>query len=362
MSDYTLFFHEAQKADHYRVGGKCASLATMTQAGLPVPAGFAITTDAFAALLHVDGLGQRIAAEVEGLAANDLAADAAASERIRQMIEGVPMPVGVETAVRTAYATLCAQFGGQDLPVAVRSSATAEDLPNASFAGQQDTYLWIVGADELLTHVRKCWSSLYTPRAIAYRVDNQFAHHEVLMSVAVQKMVNARTSGVAMTLNPINGDRSKVVIDASWGLGEAVVSGIVTPDNFVVDKIVFEIVQRHIFPKQIELVADVAARRVVERHVEPERQTEPSLSPEEVVAVTKMAKQIERFYGGPQDIEWAIDADLPPSANLVVLQSRPETVWSQKTAVGPKTHQTGMAGILGTLLKPVKPDVGKENR
>jgi pyruvate, water dikinase len=179
------------------------------------------------------------------------------------------------------------------------------------------------------------------------------------MSVAVQKMVNARTAGVAMTLNPINGDRSKVVIDASWGLGEAVVGGEVTPDNFTVDKVIFEIVGRTVSAKQIEYVVDHAARRVVERAIEEPRQSEPSLSDAEVIAVARLARKAERFYRTPQDIEWAIDADLPAPDNIMLLQSRPETVWSQRGPSGLGKQATSTAGVLDTLLKPVQVKLGK---
>jgi pyruvate,water dikinase len=172
----------------------------------------------------------------------------------------------------------------------------------------------------------------------------------------VQKMVNARAAGVAMTLNPLTGDRSKIVIDSSWGLGELLVSGEVTPDNFVVDKVMLEVVGRKVVAKPIELVADVGGRRVVEREVEPERQSRPSLSTEELLAVARLAKRAERLYGAPQDIEWAVDADLPAGENVVLLQSRPETVWSQKAPprpADPAAYQTGMQSLLHTLLNPL---------
>jgi pyruvate,water dikinase len=254
---------------------------------------------------------------------------------------------------------LCQTVGLADVPVAVRSSATAEDLPSYSFAGQQDTYLWVIGADAVVKHVRKCWSSLYTARALSYRRDNGFAHDKVLMSVGVQKMVNAKAAGVAFTLNPINGDRSKIAIDSSWGLGEAVVGGEVTPDNFLIDKVIFEVVNRVISPKHIEFVADQTQGCVVKREVEAERQGQPSLTHEELIAVAQMAKRAEKFYGRPQDVEWAVDADLSPPHNIVILQSRPETVWSrqERRAVG-SSHATGIAGILDTLMTGVKIDKG----
>ncbi len=329
---YTLPFEQCSHESHNRVGGKCASLGSMIQANAPVPAGFAVTTNAYRELLTTDGLDQEIHALLAGRDPKDVEAIVTISQTIRTLIEETPLPPNIEQAIRTSYANLCQKCKNKDhdLPVAVRSSATAEDLPGASFAGQQDTYLWIVGIDEVLHHVRRCWASLYTARAIVYRIEKGFPHEKVYMSVAVQKMVRARTAGVMFTLNPINGDRSKVVIDASWGLGEAVVGGEVTPDNYMVDKIALEIIRRTISPKMIEYRPNLEEKRVERVDVEPERQTAQCLSDKEILVLTKYAKIAEKHYGRPQDLEWAIDADLSPPNNIVLLQSRPETVWSDK--------------------------------
>ena len=227
---YILNFFEIDHSDHARVGGKCASLGAMTQAGIAVPPGFAVTTDAYCRMIDHHGLGPEIARRLAEIDPDDLDTVERSAREIRAMICSLPLPAEIEDDLRSAYHRM-----GSDLPVAVRSSATAEDLPDASFAGQQDTYLWVVGADAVVEKVRDCWASLFTSRAIAYRTKNRIGHMDVQMSVAVQKMVNARTAGVAMTLDPANGDRTRIVIDASWGLGETVVSGLVTPDNFKVD-------------------------------------------------------------------------------------------------------------------------------
>jgi pyruvate,water dikinase len=328
----------------------------MTQAGARVPPGFAVTTAAYRSVLEAEGVRERLHNLLGQIVPNDVTSEDRASRAIRALIESAPIPAPVEAAIRDAYAALCARVGVPDLPVAVRSSATAEDLPDASFAGQQDTFLWVVGADAVVAYVHRCWASLFTTRAIAYRADHGIDHEQVLMSVAVQKMVHARAAGVAMTLNPLDGDRSKIVIDASWGLGESVVSGEVTPDNFVVDKVMLEVVKRTVVAKPIELVGDPAGKRVIQRAVEPERQRQPALTNAELQAVARLAKQAERHYGKPQDIEWAVDADLPAEANVVLLQSRPETVWSQKAAPKPTDaalYQTGMQSLLHTLLNPL---------
>jgi pyruvate, water dikinase len=280
------------------------------------------------------------------------------SAEIRQQIVQMNMSIGLSNAIREGYRKLCFLTNSDDdLPVAVRSSANAEDLPDASFAGQQDTYLWIVGENSVVEHVKKCWASLFTSRAISYRRDQKIAEDSVLMSVVVQKMVNAKVAGVAMTLNPINGDRSKIVLDASWGLGEAVVSGEVTPDNFLVDKVMMEIVKSNISNKHIEHVPDKEARCVVVKDITDDRANKACLTDFEVKEVCRMAKIVERHYGCPQDIEWAIDADLPEGQNLTLLQSRPETVWSQKKTT-PSVSTTpsftfGMQGLVNSLINPI---------
>lgn len=345
---YTLPFAQISETDFSRVGGKCASLGDMTQAGVAVPPGFAVTTDAYVAMLD----DTHLRSELENHLANVDVEDFAALDKVAQAIQvrfrSHRLPSAVEDAIRAAYAAM-----GDNLPVAVRSSATAEDLPDASFAGQQDTYLWVIGADDVINKVRDCWSSLFTARAIAYREKNNIPHIETLMSVAVQKMVNAKAAGVAMTLDPNTGDRTRIVIDSAWGLGETVVSGTVTPDNFVVEKILQEILDRTISDKHIEMVGDASIGEAVERAIEAPRNTAPSLTDAEVIAVAMLAKSLERQKKCPQDVEWALDADLPDGENLVALQSRPETIWSQKTKDKPKkSYASGMMSITNTLTNP----------
>ena len=331
------------------VGGKAASLGALLQAGFPVPSGFAVTTRAYAETLAADGLRERIADELADLEHERLEQVAAL---VRALVEAAPLPDRVAAEIRAAYAAL-----GDDVPVAVRSSATAEDSADASFAGQQDTYLWIVGEEALLEHVRRCWASLFSARSIAYRIDRGIAHDEVDMGVVVQRMVLARAAGVAMTLNPANGDRSKVAIEASFGLGESVVGGLVTPDSLLVDKVVLEVVDRRLGSKDTELVADVERRRVVQREVEPERRTCCALSTEEARQVAALAKRAEQHFGAPQDIEWAVDGGCAEgTSSVVMLQSRPETVWSRRapaTPVSPAAKATGLQSLVNTLINPL---------
>ncbi|UVI37339.1 PEP/pyruvate-binding domain-containing protein [Brevibacterium spongiae] len=307
------------------LGGKGASLVTMTQAGMPVPPGFVVTTESFDAFLSESGIADEIASELARLNPDDVAEVDEISARIRGRLTDAAVPEAVRTATKVAFDDLVTTCGGE-VPMAVRSSATAEDLPDASFAGQQDTYLWLNGYAAVTEHIRRCWASLYTSRAIIYRLKNNIPDEGLSMAVVVQKMVNAKTAGVAITMNPANGDRSKIAIDASWGVGETVVSGLVTPDNILMDKITLQVVSEHIGEKHIELVP--ADGELTERDVPADRAEIRCLSDEEMAAVAGLAKRAEKHYKCPQDIEWALDRDLPDGENLLLLQSRPETVHS----------------------------------
>lgn len=359
QSPYVLAFDQATEADDPTLGGKCASLARLIRAGAPVPPGFAVTTDAYQSMLGHHGLYERVQAILARLPRDDVAAQADAAQNIHTAFTSTAVPEDVRAAITRQYRALCeAEGADDDLPVAVRSSATAEDLADASFAGQQDTYLWVVGTQAVIERVRDCWASLFTARAISYRTDRGMTHLDVLMSVAVQKMVNASVAGVAMTIDPVNGDRAKMVIDASWGLGESVVSGEVTPDHFAVDKVMLGVVQRIISCKAFEVVADPAERCTVHRNVATERQNLPCLNDTQIGAIARMAKSLEKRFGAPQDIEWAIEPmDDDANGRLMLLQCRPETVWSQKKAAAsgsaPKAV-AGMEGLINSLLTPVR--------
>ena len=328
MGKYTFAFDSSETPEHDRLGGKCTSLAIMTGAGMPVPPGFAVTTDAFDAVMNQTTLRDHIVKHLAGLDPNNVVDVDTRAAHIRELIMTQEVPADVRDESIAAYNTLMELCGGE-VPVAVRSSATAEDLPDASFAGQQDTYLWIIGQEAVMQKIRECWASLYTARAITYRMANNISDEGLSMAVAVQKMVNSRTSGVAMTIDPSNGDKSKIVVDSSWGLGEMVVSGEVTPDNFMIDKVMMHIINRIISDKHEELVPS-GHGTVIRKEVDAERRNSPSLSDEELIQVATLAKAAHKHYGTVQDIEWAIDADLPAGSNVLLLQSRPETVWSQK--------------------------------
>ena len=251
--------------------------------------------------------------------------------RIRARIEAGTISEPLEDIIADQYRSLAKRAGTPAAPVAVRSSATAEDLPDASFAGQQDTYLWVRGVDDLLDKIRKCWSSLFTARAISYRTKMGFDHSKVLISVAVQKMVRSFTAGVMFTLNPSTGDAATVVIDSNWGYGESVVSGEVTPDQFQVNKITMEVVKRDRL-RQGDLLHHGSRRptRSKNSRSTPSDERLRAYWTPRSLSWRRMAKLIEKHYGKPMDIEWATEKSLPYKGEVFILQSRPETVWSQK--------------------------------
>jgi len=249
--NYTINFNDVDKTSLNLVGGKNASLGEMIKAGIRVPPGFAVTTDSYREFLTTTGIADKVYALLEKLDPEDIGAVKATSKEIRSWIAKNAMPATIKSTIEAGYEELCRTCHDRNLPVAVRSSATAEDLPTASFAGQQDTYLWTMGIPQVVDNVKRCWASLFTSRAICYRIKNKFSHQSVLISVGIQKMVHSRTSGVMFTLNPLTGDPSKVVIEGSWGFGETVVSGDVNPDKFVVDKVTGEINEKRNLPKNM---------------------------------------------------------------------------------------------------------------
>lgn len=354
-----LWFEELTKEDVPLVGGKNANLGEMIRAGIPVPPGFAVTAHAYRRFIEETGIKEKIQAILRERVKPGASAPEdyiEASREIRTLIEGTPMPKDIEEAIRSAYRELCGRLGKREEFVAVRSSATAEDLPDASFAGQQETFLNVKGEDDVVNKVKKCWSSLFTPRAIFYRESKGFAHERVLISVAVQKMVNSKSAGVIFTIHPVTGEKNKVVIESSWGLGESVVAGKVTPDEWVVDKSTLQVLERRVSEKNRELVRDPLTGRNVEKEVEPERRKAPSLTDEEVRRLAELAVAIEKHYGRPMDIEWAIDRDLPFPQSVFIVQARPETVWSVKAA-GEKPAEEKPAEAKVVRLTEAKPVV-----
>ena len=302
--------------------------------GVRVPPGFALTTEGYRRFMADGGIARELQSLLASADLQDLAALESLSERIRGLIEAQPFSVEIEDLVAECYRKLALRSCMPGVPVAVRSSATAEDLAGASFAGQQDTYLWIRGIDEVLHHMRRCISSLYTGRAIAYRANKGFDDDRLAISVGVQKMANAFTAGVMFTIHPANGDRSVIVIDSNFGFGESVVSGEVTPDHFVVNKITLDIIERIVSNKQMCYTVDPKTQTSQAQEMPFERQKVQSLIDDEITELAWMGKRIEKHYGCAMDIEWAVDKDLPAGGNIFILQARPETVWSARSPPG----------------------------
>lgn len=351
--DAVLWFEDYTLEHRLDLGGKNASLGELTLAGLPVPPGFAVSAAGYRATCADTDLADTLAELIGAVDPADSAAVTAAGTRAREMVTGATVAPELLEAVAAAYQRLCADCSRPDVAVAVRSSATCEDQPDASFAGEHDTYLWVRGADAVLDAMRRCWASLFTDRAICYRRTMGYAETGAAMSVGVQKMVQPRASGVAFTLNPQDGDRSQVAIDAAWGFGEAVVGGEVTPDNFLVDKVLGEVSKRTVSRKDIEyrLTGSDTVEKVA---VEGDRCTAPSLSEDEIKAVAALARRAEKHYGCPQDVEWALDEQLPAPDNVLLLQSRPETVWSRRRAtVSTEADRNPLTSMVNTLVAPL---------
>ena len=354
--DLVIWFEGLRKTDIPSVGGKNANLGEMTNAGLPVPPGFAITAFSYKKFIEEKGISKKIYEIIEETVTdpNDPKQYEPASKKIRELIEATSMPKDIEKAIKSAYEELGKKLKMKDVFVAVRSSATAEDLPDASFAGQQETFLNVRGVDNVLASTVKCWSSLFTPRAIFYRNEKGFAHEKVFISVGVQKMVNSRAAGVIFTLNPVTGDTSQIVIEGNYGLGEAVVSGAVNPDDFVVDKESLKIIERRLARKTVQYIRDPKTGNTVHAEVPPEKQEQPCISDQEILKLAELAKRIEEHYGKAQDIEWAIDKDLQFPADMRIVQSRPETVWSTRLAQAPAKSEAEEAKAHETLKVAVK--------
>ncbi len=351
---YILNFKDADKNSLPLVGGKNASLGEMIKASIRVPPGFAVTTDSYLGFITDTGIKFKIFDILSKMPPDDVESLNKASAEIQGLINNVSLPDEIKSAIAEGYSRLCEQCSVENLPVAVRSSATAEDLPTASFAGQQDTYLWIEGMEKVLDSVQRCWASLFTPRAIDYRNKNDFLHEKVLISVGVQKMVNSRVAGVLFTINPTDGDPSKVVIEGSWGLGETVVGGTVNPDKFVVDKVLMETSEKTISTKHIECVYDSDKGEVVNADVAQDMQCKCCLEDRETKELVKIAKIIEDHYGCPQDIEWAIDKDLSFPENMFIVQARPETVWSQRKREPVMGGKSGYQLLMEQAMKRIK--------
>jgi pyruvate,water dikinase len=321
-TDVIAWFADIGLADRPTVGGKGGSLGELTRAGIDVPPGFVVRTGAFERFIQTLEAKAPLRSEIEKLDPNDLERVTRVTETIRARVVEDELPDELRAEIAAAYAELSP---GEE-PVAVRSSATTEDAEDASFAGLQDTYLWVIGTEAVLHMVRSCWASMYSVESVTYRRKQDFPEDGVAMGVVVQKMVDARCAGVMFTRSPKTGDKSVVTIEGAWGLGSAVVSGEVTPDQWVVGKITGEIPVREISDKHIQQLPK-AGGGIEDVPVADDQRRAPCLDDEALLRLKDIALKVERHYKKPQDIEWAVDR---ASGAVLLLQSRPETVWSSK--------------------------------
>jgi len=329
-------FSELRKGDVDYAGGKGANLGELTSAGLPIPPGFVIGAPAYAAFCQEAGLRKRLAELLDNVDVEDTAALSQAAEQARALFDEAVMPDWLEHAIREAYSELSGSAGA--VPVAVRSSATAEDTAAASFAGMNETFLNIIDADAVIDAVRHCWRSLFGARTVYYRGSKDLSQADMDIAVVVQRQIQSTRAGVMFTANPATGDRNQLVIEGSFGLGEAVVSGSVSPDRYLVDKAAVSIRSREVHHKELTIVS-IPGGGTITRDLSEEEALTPVLTDEEVLTLAKLGRDIEAHYGSPQDTEWAFD----PDGAVWMLQSRPIT-----TLLGTVTAPTG--ATTGTVL------------
>jgi pyruvate, water dikinase len=380
---YSQPLAELTLSDEPGFGGKSASLGELLAAGIPVPGGFALSVAAFRTFIREAGLQSLIDGRLESLRPDDLESVRSICAELTEAIRSAPVPAAVQAEIARGYCELGRQNSEPAPSVAVRSSAIGEDSETATFAGQQQTLLWVAGEQHVVDAVRDCWASLYSPTAVTYRAraaagDRARAPSAgaegaastagaagaagaangadpPAMGVAVQAMVDALISGVMFTCNPVSGDPSTIVVNASWGLGEAVVGGEVTPDEYRLSKVTGEVLREQVSEKLVEYVAAPDGDGTVRRDVPPERQNRPCLSERDLRTLVDVARQVERHFGSHQDIEWAIARAGSSPANLFVLQSRPVTALPQREKNPPAT--SAIALVMSTFgVDPARRD------
>jgi len=354
------WFKDLHKTDVGIAGGKGASLGEMYNSNFPIPPGFAVTAQAFQEFIENSGIDKEIFSLLKDLDVEDTQKLKETSEKIGKIIQATEMPPKLRNEILEAYDNLNIDIdvfqtaGKQALDiikaareqpfVAVRSSATAEDLPTASFAGQQATYLNIKGNDQLIRAVQDCWASLYTARAIYYRVKNNFPHEKVFISVIVQKMVNSNTAGVIFSINPATNNESEIVLEAGYGLGEAVVSGSITPDQYIIDKETLDIKTKKISSQEWMIVRDPREGNSIKKDVPEDKQKQQVLTNDEIKKLSKLTNDIEKHYQCAQDIEFAIEGP-----NIYIVQARPVTTL-KKPYEEPQKEETPSEGPKTEIL------------
>ena len=337
MGEYICFLEEIDADSIPLVGGKGANLGELVRAKLPVPMAFCVNTLAYRRLIEASSLLAPILRVLEGLDYDDAADIETRAASIREMIIAAEVPADIDAEVRSAYARLESQLG-ENVLVSVRSSATAEDLPGTSFAGQQDTYLNIQGAEAVINHVQRCWASLWTDRAVSYRHRQGFKHEDVLLAVVVQQMFPSEVAGVMFTANPVTSNPDEIFLNTSWGLGEAIVSGRVNPDQYIIKKSGLTITDRQIHEKLVMTVRDPDGHGSAEVAVPPDLRPAETLADEKIRELCEVGLRIEDHYGFPQDIEWGY-----AQGRFAILQSREITAADIDFREGMEAWQTPKA-------------------
>ncbi len=348
---FIAWFSEINKEDIPIAGGKGANLGEMSQIGLPIPPGFIVTADTYWEFMTRSGLKNTVFDILKRTNVDDTDQLEANAKKIRDMITNAKMPTDIEMHIVQAYRKLCNEYGGgKPIYVAVRSSATAEDLPEASFAGQQETYLDVTGEKDVVRNVQKCWASLFTSRAIFYRAKQGFSHEKVKLAAVVQKMVESEVSGVMFTADP-TGDTSKIVIEAAYGLGEAVVGGKVTPDTYVLSKDPIKILSKHISKQTWKISRSSSGKGIQNFDIPEDLQEKQKLPDDRIIELAKLGMKSENHYGHPQDMEWAYEG-----GKLYIVQSRAITTLGLKKKVE-KESKERVIGKLVTKGLPASPGI-----
>ena len=346
-------FDELGKEHNDLVGKKCANLGEMTKAGFRVPPGFALTLGAYERFMNTTGVIGEIRDYLKGFSADpnrssDIEKYDKAAQDLRSILESKPLPQDMDDKIRQYYDDLCQETGINDVPVATRSAGPA------SHPGQYETFLHITGISDVIQHIKKVWSSTFNPRSIIARARLGLPLEYDPIGVAVLKMVNAKSAGVMFTLNPVNGDPSVCVIEGNWGLGESVVSGAVTPDKWVVDKVIYEIVQATLAHKHKEFVFDPEQGKAALVDLTDDRQDKLCLNSDEIIELVKMGKKLEKHFNVAQDMEWTVDDDLPFPDNIFLVQCRPEQVWTKKKKESVLGKKTGRDLIMERAMYRIK--------
>jgi pyruvate,water dikinase len=350
MQKWIYWFEEIDKEFNDVVGKKCANLGELKRAGFPTPPGFALSVAAYEMFLKESGVIEEIRKVFASFKADpndpaDLPKYEKTAQKVRGILESKKMPGYMEEVIGTHYDELCDRTRIPNISVSTRSAGPT------SHPGQYESYLHVKGRYDVLQNIKKVWSSTFNQRSIVARARKNMPLYFDPIGVAVMMMVDARSAGVMFTLNPTNGDFSKIVIDANWGLGEGVVSGSTGVDEWMVDKVSFDIVKSKFLPKLIQYEFDPKIGKPAYIDVPPEKQNVPCLDRDEVIAISRIGKEIEKYFGVPQDIEWAIDKDLPFPQSILILQTRPETTLSKRKGKSVTENGTSALDYVTKLVR-----------